>query len=82
VLRPKGIQTVPPNDMLVVEMPGGGGFGNPLERDLETVARDVRYGLVSIDAAKRDYGVVVDEHGVVDEKATAILRKRRRARKR
>lgn len=82
VLRPKGIQTVPPNDMLVVEMPGGGGFGNPLERDLETVARDVRYGLVSIDAAKRDYGFVVDEHGVVDEKATAILRKRRRARKR
>ena len=39
---------------------GGGGFGNPLERDPERVVADVRDGFVSVDAAARDYGVVID----------------------
>jgi len=39
---------------------GGGGFGNPLERDPERVVADVRDGYVSVDAAARDYGVVID----------------------
>jgi N-methylhydantoinase B len=39
---------------------GGGGFGNPLERDPERVRADVRDGYVSIEAAQRDYGVVLD----------------------
>jgi len=39
---------------------GGGGFGNPLERDPERVVADVRNGYVSVDAAARDYGVVID----------------------
>jgi N-methylhydantoinase B len=39
---------------------GGGGFGSPLERDPERVVADVRDGYVSVDAAARDYGVVVD----------------------
>jgi len=39
---------------------GGGGFWNPLERDPERVVADVRDGYVSVDAAARDYGVVID----------------------
>ena len=39
---------------------GGGGFGNPLERDPERVVADIRDGYVSVDAAARDYGVVID----------------------
>src|SRR5690606_9380201 len=40
--------------------PGGGGYGDPRERDLAAVAADVRAGLVSIDAALTQYGVAVD----------------------
>jgi len=43
---------------------GGGGFGDPRERDVEAVARDVRHGLVSREAALRDYGVEIDDTGV------------------
>ena len=52
---------------------GGGGWGDPLERDAEIVAREVRRGLVSAGGARR-YGVVVNEAGGVDAKATADLR--------
>ena len=57
---------------------GAGGWGDPLERPADLVARDVRRGLVSAEAAERDYGVVID--GVrVDEAATAELRRGPRA---
>jgi N-methylhydantoinase B len=39
---------------------GGGGFGNPFERDPERVVADIREGYVSVHAAARDYGVVID----------------------
>ena len=55
-------------------MGGGGGYGPALERTAESVARDVRYGYVTPQAARRDYGVVVDEQGNVDEVETARLR--------
>ena len=38
---------------------GGGGFGNPLERDPEQVLADVRAGYVSVEAAQNEYGVVL-----------------------
>ena len=40
--------------------PGGGGYGNPLERPIEKVFLDVKNGLVSIKGAREDYGVVFD----------------------
>lgn len=52
---------------------GGGGWGNPLERDPELVALEIRQGLVTIEGAKR-YGVVVGENGKVDGSATEKLR--------
>jgi N-methylhydantoinase B len=42
---------------------GGGGYGDPRQRALELVARDVRRGLVSRESARRDYGVVMDDTG-------------------
>lgn len=56
---------------------GGGGYGSPLERDAETVGREVRDELLSVDKARRDYGVVIDATtGAVDHAATTMLRRR------
>ena len=55
-LKPKGLQVIPAEDRVVIEMPGGGGMGAPTERDRDAVARDVRLGYVSAEAARRDYG--------------------------
>jgi N-methylhydantoinase B len=56
-LRGKGQQTIPPGERLRLELPGGGGFGDPRERDPEKVRADVRNGLVSAEAAEKVYGV-------------------------
>jgi N-methylhydantoinase B len=56
VLRTKGFQVVPKGRHLLLKLPGGGGMGDPRERDPALVARDVADGLVSPEAATRDYG--------------------------
>jgi N-methylhydantoinase B len=62
-------------DTLSMFVSGGGGFGDPRERDVERVAGDVADGVVSIEAAARDYGVIVDPVSFkVDVAATAKLR--------
>lgn len=71
---------VEPDDVLYFETWGGGGWGDPLEREVEKVVFDVRAGLVTPEGAKR-YGVVVDENGSADEKRTAALRKRMAAKR-
>jgi N-methylhydantoinase B len=53
---------------------GGGGFGNPLERDAELVAEDVREGYVSRALAEKLYGVVLDEGLQVNARETAQRR--------
>jgi N-methylhydantoinase B len=58
--------------------PGGGGFGDPLDRDIERVRQDVALGYVSVEAAARDYGVVL-AGGIVDEAATLSRRASLRA---
>lgn len=55
---------------------GGGGWGSPLEREPERVQHDVREGLVSIEAAGREYGVVIDPR-TLDVDADATARRRR-----
>ncbi len=61
-------------DTLTFMMAGGGGYGDPFERDPERVQSDVEVGFVSREAARRDYGVVIDDDGAVDEAATAKCR--------
>jgi N-methylhydantoinase B len=62
-------------DVVEFQTAGGGGFGDPFEREPERVAADVASGLVAVEQAERDYGVVLDG-GAVDAEAT---RARRRA---
>jgi N-methylhydantoinase B len=78
-LRTKGLQIIPDGDRLVLSLPGGGGMGDPHERDPALVARDVRDGLVSAAAARRDYKVVASPHGTVDVTATRQLREAAKA---
>jgi len=55
---------------------GGGGFGNPMDRDIADVEKDVAYGYVSLEKAKEDYGVVIDPVSLTaDPDATQALRK-------
>jgi len=48
-----------PGDVVLLETPGGGGLGNPRERDPERVLNDVRNGYVSIEKARELYGVAI-----------------------
>jgi N-methylhydantoinase B len=65
-------------DVMRLATSGGGGWGHPFDRPVERVRRDVLSGVVSLRAAREDYGVVVDGSGVVDEAATKALRSARR----
>jgi N-methylhydantoinase B len=56
---------------------GGGGWGDPYDRDPELVALEVKRGLVTRDGAQR-YGVVLGEGGAIDPHATDALRARLR----
>ena len=63
--------------MFRLDTPGGGGHGDALEREPERVLDDVREGVVSPEAAERDYGVVLKRDGgdfVVDAAATQARR--------
>ncbi|HZU04617.1 MAG TPA: hydantoinase B/oxoprolinase family protein [Chloroflexota bacterium] len=79
VLPPKYRLRLRPGDVLVGVPHGGGGFGDPLTRDPEHVARDVREGYVSAAASAAIYGVVLDPSGAVDAEATAARRAALRA---
>ena len=70
-----GIRHLGPARM-IAETPGGGGWGDPFRRDPAAVLRDVRDGVVSVERAAEDYGVVIDsERWSVDEPGTATLRR-------
>jgi N-methylhydantoinase B len=73
-LRGMGRQTIPAGDRLVVEFPGGGGYGDPTERDPARVAEDVLNGFVTADAARALYRVALEDDGSVDADATRRLR--------
>jgi N-methylhydantoinase B len=62
-------------DVVTINTGGGGGFGNPWERDPESVLRDVLDGYVTRKGAERDYGVVLTEELGIDKTATDSRRK-------
>lgn len=64
-------------DVVRMETAGGGGYGNPLLRDPDAVAKDVIRGYVERATATQFYGVVLDQRGGVDQSATDTQRRRR-----
>jgi N-methylhydantoinase B len=69
----QSVLTMQRGDRILMELPGGGGFGFPWERDPQAVATDVEAGFVSSAEARSEYGVVIGNAGI-DEQATAALR--------
>jgi N-methylhydantoinase B len=90
-LHAKALIELKPGDVIHVNLPGGGGYGDPFERDPERVRWDVVGGYITFEEAERKYGVAVRYNGnpddlvqlpdkwVLDLKKTAELRRRRPA---
>ena len=84
----KALATLAPGDCVQLNLPGGGGYGDPYQRAVELVLHDVIDGYVSLEAAEHEYGVVIRYLGsqdqlvrppalyTIDEAATNALRKR------
>ena len=85
--QPKALISLAPDARVQLNPPGGGGYGNPFQRPVDLVLNDVVNGYVSLEAAEREYGVVIRYLGsqdllvrppklyVIDEAATQALRK-------
>ena len=68
-------------EVVRIRTTGGGGWGDPLDRPVDEVLRDIRWGKVSLGGAHEDYAVVVTglvDAPVLDEAATDSLRRHRR----
>ena len=73
---PSGLTRCNPGDIIEFHSAGGGGFGDPLERDPEAVLKDVQMGYVTLEGARRDYGVIIDPTTLwLDEEGTSSLRR-------
>jgi len=74
ILKTSGVQLAE-GDRVIVTAGGGGGYGDPLDRDTEAVRQDVMDGYISFEHARLDYGVVINpETFEIDMKATQKLR--------
>jgi N-methylhydantoinase B len=73
--NPYGLTQLKPGDVVTIDAAGGGGHGNPLERDPEMVESDVIEGYISLERAREDYGVVIDSKTMkVDQERTRKLK--------
>ncbi len=76
---PSGLTHCQRGDVIEFRSAGGGGYGEPFERDPEAVESDVANGYVSIERAREDYGVVINRGTLkVDPDATLRLREESR----
>ncbi len=76
--NPFGLTQLKPGSVVMIDAAGGGGYGDPLERDPDLVEKDVLEGYVSLQKAKEEYGVVIDSGTLkVDLEATRMLRRSR-----
>jgi N-methylhydantoinase B len=85
-LHAKALVDLDSSDIVHVNLPGGGGYGDPMKRDVEKVLWDVIEGFITSEEARTKYGVVVNymgkgddlvklpENWVIDQKKTAELR--------
>lgn len=88
-LHAKALVELRPGDVVHVNLPGGGGYGDPFERDVDKVRWDVIEGYISVEEAERKYGVAVRYEGnpedlvklparwMIDASKTAELRQTR-----
>jgi N-methylhydantoinase B len=71
------IASIPTSSLFIQKAGGGGGYGDPFRRATGSVLRDVKDGLISIESASRDYGVVIDPvTAAIDENATREARQK------
>ena len=76
---PSGLTLCESGDVIQFHSAGGGGYGDPMERDPRAVEKDVFNEYISVDQARHDYGVVIDPKSLkVDLKETEKLRTSRR----
>jgi N-methylhydantoinase B len=66
-------------DVVRIETAGGGGYGDPLDRDLNRVRQDVAQQYLSAEQVRRRYGVALGADGVADQAATRAERERQRS---
>ena len=79
VIPSKGVYTLETGERLLLWTSGGGGYGDPLNRPVPAVLDDVLDRKIYLEAAARDYGVVIDpETREVNKAETEVLRERRR----
>jgi N-methylhydantoinase B len=74
--KSKGVDQLNAGDVLSIQLPGSGGYGPPTKRDPERVQWDVINGKTSVESARRNYKVVLDQDLNVDINQTTALRAR------
>lgn len=72
--RSKGVDQLKADDLLSIRLPGSGGYGPPVERNLESIRWDVINGKISVNAAEKYYKAAFDEEMNIDQRATMRLR--------
>lgn len=76
VMRSKGLDTLESGDLVRLQLPGAGGYGNPRARDLDLIDRDLQDGKITADIAEQAYEVVIDRAAMrVDRGGTEKLRR-------
>ncbi len=67
------------SDIVSIRSGGGGGWGDPLERDPQLVLEDYKDGLISLETANKSYGIIINlEKLIVDLEATKKLKEEMR----
>ncbi len=74
ILQPEGDLDLGWEDVYYTNWQGGGGYGDPLLREPDSVIRDLEEGKISLRAAREVYGVALDKNGRLDAEATRAMR--------
>jgi len=75
-----GVHALDEGDVFYVRLSGSGGYGDPLRRDAEAVARDVAVGRIAPETARREYAVPVDDEGDITDSPTEARERAREER--